>query len=88
MFPCLNVETSSRPAPTHETYLALSRANSASNLSLQAKNVSRATGSPCGTTICRNGQYLEDTYTCEENISIYSWVGQDMPFLSSIIVFW
>lgn len=55
MFPCLNVETSSRPAPIHETYLALSRANSASNLSLQAKNVSRVTGSPCGTTICRNG---------------------------------
>lgn len=29
-----------------ETYLALSRANSASNLSLQAMNVSIVTGSP------------------------------------------
>ena len=33
------------------TYLALSKASSASNLSLHAKNVSTVTGSPCGTII-------------------------------------
>lgn len=37
--------------PTYATYLALSRANSASNLSLHATNVSIVTGSPCGTII-------------------------------------
>ncbi|MFS7992248.1 hypothetical protein Hanom_Chr12g01080101 [Helianthus anomalus] len=36
---------------TYETYLALSRANSASNFSLHTKNVSMVTGSPCGTII-------------------------------------
>lgn len=33
------------------TYLARSSANSASNFSLHARNVSTVTGSPCGTTI-------------------------------------
>lgn len=33
-------------------YLARSSAISASNLSLHAKNVSRVTGSPCGTITC------------------------------------
>ena len=36
---------------TYATYLALSRANSASNLSLHATNVSIVTGSPCGIII-------------------------------------
>lgn len=65
-----------------QTYLARSSANSASNLSLHAKNVSTVTGSPCGITTWK--EEIEGAEECKAATELQT-SNKGTPMLSYVI---